>query len=74
MSRQTISKNIPTYTILKNTDIRTGISFTWPIIVVLRHLFVGSILSIGVIVAFYFCPVHPKKSYENGKRANADTI
>ena len=24
------------------------------IIVVLRHLFVGSILSIGVIVAFYF--------------------
>ena len=31
------------------------------IIVVLRHLFVGSILSIGVIVAFYFWFGSPKE-------------
>ena len=31
------------------------------IIVVLRHLFVGSILSIGVIVAFYFWLGSPKE-------------
>ena len=31
------------------------------IIVVLRHLFIGSILSIGVIVAFYFWFGSPKE-------------
>ncbi len=45
------------------------------IIVVLRHLFVGSILSIGVIVAFYFLVrFAQRRASENGKRANADTI
>ena len=43
------------------------------IIVVLRHLFVGSILSIGVIVAFYV-RFAQRRASENGKRANADTI